>query len=456
MIPLEWASGFRTETVRTIERVAGGYRLKDDAGRMATIGDPPREVPDGAGRSIKIGESGRVEPTVLDGKLVIRVLFSDAGRVSSGALSGRIIDEAGGPIDGVHVGLGFHIREGNRGGGVFPDDKEHQATTDRNGQFLVLAIPRLDVTGNPTSLSLVVRKEGFASLQTTVFSFHPAKDDTPHTLAPIRLEPGVARAGPWSIPMADRSKASGSSLMVALPCGASSPARTRRGSSRSATCPRAWSSSLSSTVRRRRPANTWRTASMTASRSSFVHGPDTRKGRRPGYSYPYGEGITLQLRSAISHLNEAWAVETGGIILSSFADELPWEWLHDSARWTYDEARHCQMGYERLLAWGLEPAEIPLGTYIYDSTAKQDPIFRLGMLYFFETKNIGHKRERAQLFHTYGDAVSEHDMDFDWADETMHASYGRRWLSQLLVVEDRTLPPTKQFGSAAANSSPKW
>ncbi len=151
-------------------------------------------------------------------------------------------------------------------------------------------------------------------------------------------------------------------------------------------------------------------------------------------SYPYGDGITLQLRSAISHLNEAWAVETGGVILSSFADALPWEWLHDSARWTYDEARHCQMGYERLMAWGLEPAEIPLGTYIYDSTAGQDPIYRLGMLYFFETKNIRHKRVRAQLFHTYGDALSEHDMDFDWADETMHASYGRHWLSQLLAV----------------------
>lgn len=151
-------------------------------------------------------------------------------------------------------------------------------------------------------------------------------------------------------------------------------------------------------------------------------------------SYPYGEGIALQLRSAISHLNEAWAVETGGIILSSFADVLPWEWVHDSARWTYDEARHCQMGYERLLAWGLDPAEIPLGTYIYESSAKQDPIYRLGMLYFFETKNIGHKRERTQLFHTYGDILSEHDMDFDWADETLHASYGRHWLSELLKV----------------------
>jgi uncharacterized ferritin-like protein (DUF455 family) len=151
-------------------------------------------------------------------------------------------------------------------------------------------------------------------------------------------------------------------------------------------------------------------------------------------SFPYGEGLKLQLRSAISHLNEVWAVETGGVILSAFAHVLPWEWINDAARWTYDESRHCQMGHNRLCAWGLDPAEIPLGTYIYESAAGQDPIYRLGMLYFFETKNIRHKPVRAALFHTYGDKLSEHDMDFDWADETIHAGYGKRWLKELLAV----------------------
>lgn len=151
-------------------------------------------------------------------------------------------------------------------------------------------------------------------------------------------------------------------------------------------------------------------------------------------SFPYGEGLKLQLRSAISHINEVWAVETGGIILSSFAHVLPWEWINDAARWTYDEARHCQMGWERLTEWELESTRIPLGTYIYEAAAGQDPIYRLGMLYFFETKNIRHKPVRAGLFHTYGDHLSEHDMDFDWADETIHAGYGKRWLGELLRV----------------------
>ena len=158
-------------------------------------------------------------------------------------------------------------------------------------------------------------------------------------------------------------------------------------------------------------------------------------------TFPYGEGFRLQLRSAVSHLNEVWAVDTGGIILSSFASVLPWEWIHDAARWTYDEARHCRMGHDRLTAWGYQPAELPLGTYIYDSQAGQDPIYRLGMLFFFETKNIGHKPQRIKAFNNLGDAASEHDMDFDWADETIHAGYGKKWLQK--IMEARGEDPTK-------------
>jgi uncharacterized ferritin-like protein (DUF455 family) len=151
-------------------------------------------------------------------------------------------------------------------------------------------------------------------------------------------------------------------------------------------------------------------------------------------TFPYGVGHRLQLRSAVSHLNEVWAIETGGIILSAFAPVLPWEWIHDAARWTYDESRHCRMGMNRLAAWGYQPEELPLGSFIYDSLAGQDPVYGLGMLFFFETKNIRHKPERVKAFHSLGDAASEHDMDFDWADETMHAGYGRKWLEKILEI----------------------
>jgi hypothetical protein len=151
-------------------------------------------------------------------------------------------------------------------------------------------------------------------------------------------------------------------------------------------------------------------------------------------TYPYGEGIALQIRSAVSHVNEVWAVETAGLILHELSPELGWEFTCDAARWLYDETRHMLMGARRLEAWGFEPPQIPLGGYIYEACAGQDPIYRLGMLGYFETKNIGRKRERAEAFDAMGDSTSSGDMEFDWADETLHAEYGRRWLRRLLQV----------------------
>ena len=156
-------------------------------------------------------------------------------------------------------------------------------------------------------------------------------------------------------------------------------------------------------------------------------------------TYPYGEGIALQLRSAVSHLNEVWAVDTAGAILEAFAETLGWEFVSDAARWLYDESRHAMMGFTRLRDWGFAPRELPLGSYIYDSARGEDPIYRLGMLHFFETKNIGKKTKRAEAFGSYGDTASQHDMEFDWADEGMHAGYGKRWLVEL--VRARGLPP---------------
>lgn len=150
----------------------------------------------------------------------------------------------------------------------------------------------------------------------------------------------------------------------------------------------------------------------------------------PGYGY--GDGFKLQLRSAVAHLNEVWAVETAGAILQGFADELGWEFVVDAARWLYDEGRHMMMGKQRLEDWGFEPGHIPLGGYIYQACEGEDLLYRLGMLGYFETKNIGKKQDRAREFGEHGDRTSQRDMDFDWADEAIHAGYGRRWLRAAL------------------------
>ena len=153
-------------------------------------------------------------------------------------------------------------------------------------------------------------------------------------------------------------------------------------------------------------------------------------------SYPYGDGVRLRLRSAVSHLNEVWAVETAGAILHAFADRLGWHYVEDAARWLYDESRHMMMGANRLTDWGFQRADIPLGSFIYEACRGQDPLYRLGMLAFFETKNIGKKKDRAGEFAEIGDQISRRDMDFDWADEAIHAGYGRKWIKALVDPGD--------------------
>lgn len=148
--------------------------------------------------------------------------------------------------------------------------------------------------------------------------------------------------------------------------------------------------------------------------------------------YPYGKDVALQVRVALSHLNEVWAVETAAGMLDGLADTLGFAFVLDAARWLYDESRHMTMGQRRFEAWGIEPIELPLGDFIYTACAGQDVIYRLGMLGYFETKNIGKKRQRTGAFRDLGDALSALHMDFDWADESLHAEYGRHWLKALL------------------------
>jgi hypothetical protein len=153
--------------------------------------------------------------------------------------------------------------------------------------------------------------------------------------------------------------------------------------------------------------------------------------------FPYGDGWRLRIRSAVSHLNEVWAVDTAGAILHAFAGDLGWEFVRDASRWLYDESRHMMMGSRRLDLWGLDKKDVPLGSYIYESCNGHDPIFRLGMLAYFETKNIGKKRVRATELGRAGDAEGQRDMDFDWADEAIHAGYGRKWMRAALAKSGR-------------------
>lgn len=142
----------------------------------------------------------------------------------------------------------------------------------------------------------------------------------------------------------------------------------------------------------------------------------------------------MQVWSAISHFNEIWAAEVPASVLFDL-DNQPWEFYLDLARWAWDEARHSYMGYRTLQRWGWDvPALIPYGDALYNALAHLPPAQRLALLYYYEEGLLrsGTKQIEIQILESAGDAGSTQDMDYDWADEAIHVSFGFKWLRHLL------------------------
>lgn len=163
-----------------------------------------------------------------------------------------------------------------------------------------------------------------------------------------------------------------------------------------------------------------------------------------------GTGLQLQVRAAVHHINEVWAAEMAAASLFDLAEQADAEFLFDGARWCYDEIRHCRMGYTRLREWGFSDGEMPLGSFQYDAGARCDALTRLGIIFFFESTYIHTKPERSKILGAWGDRVSSHDLDFDWADEQIHTHYGNRWLKYFLEQAGDPRKPMEVRGDAEA------
>ncbi|MDR3620524.1 MAG: sigma-70 family RNA polymerase sigma factor [Paludisphaera borealis] len=197
MTPLKWAAGFRPDFVRKVERVENAYRLTDDHDRTATISDAPQTLPDGSDGPLLLGGGGRVEPSLVDGKLVVRCVFSEAEPVALGAAVGRVVDGDGRPIEGVRVGLRVHIESAS---GLSSSlglllHNELQEKTDRDGRFRINGLTNKNGSDKSRGYSLALWKKGLASLDSPKFTFQPGPGDSPHELAPIHMEPGVSLSG---------------------------------------------------------------------------------------------------------------------------------------------------------------------------------------------------------------------------------------------------------------------
>jgi hypothetical protein len=161
--------------------------------------------------------------------------------------------------------------------------------------------------------------------------------------------------------------------------------------------------------------------------------------------------VAMQVWSAISHFNEIWAAEVPASVMYELTNE-PWDFYLDLSRWTWDEARHSMMGYRALRGWGWDvPALIPYGNALYNALGHMPATQRLALLYYFEEGLLrsGLKQTEIKILESAGDEGSTHDMDYDWADEAIHVSFGFKWLRHLLGDDTAGQAELKRLTDAA-------
>ena len=144
--------------------------------------------------------------------------------------------------------------------------------------------------------------------------------------------------------------------------------------------------------------------------------------------------VAMQVWSAISHFNEIWAAEVPASVMWDLPSE-PWDFYLDLARWTWDETRHSTMGYRAMQGWGWDVADLSPWAYsLYNAQAHVPATQRLALLHYYEQGLLqaGTKQVELKILESAGDEGSSQDMDYDWADEAIHVSYGYKWLRHLL------------------------
>lgn len=139
---------------------------------------------------------------------------------------------------------------------------------------------------------------------------------------------------------------------------------------------------------------------------------------------------------------------------------MPWGFTREVSRHLWDESRHGDSGYSRLLDFGISLAEVGFSSYNGDETyhdrtplrpaaTAQGPdaipaavaaepltpaelyeqVFQIGMI--AETGHFQVKRESYEDFKAAGDLESAEMMLFDIIDEQSHVQYAHNWLPTL-------------------------
>lgn len=115
---------------------------------------------------------------------------------------------------------------------------------------------------------------------------------------------------------------------------------------------------------------------------------------------------------------------------------MPWEFYSDLARHIWDEARHAMFGQAALEADGYEWMSRPQFTSDYDLNAPKLPSVQYVWLSIGieERAMVGKGKMKEYEFcrDEAGHPLMTQFQDYDWADEIVHAGFGRKWTPDMI------------------------
>lgn len=158
--------------------------------------------------------------------------------------------------------------------------------------------------------------------------------------------------------------------------------------------------------------------------------------------HEYPEGTELAARETVHrHMsNEITSLDIAAQCLVEFPD-APWELRLELARQCWDEARHVQVLYRRLLEMGGHKGEFPIATFEWMITSALDSIVaRLATQNrTFEAGAMDVVKSLARGFRSGGDEETSAVLEGILADEIQHVRFANRWIKRLAQQDRRSL-----------------
>jgi hypothetical protein len=142
-------------------------------------------------------------------------------------------------------------------------------------------------------------------------------------------------------------------------------------------------------------------------------------------------------------------------------DDMPWEFYAELARHVYDEIRHSMFGQSALEVEGYDWRSRPQYVGEYDLLLTKVPALRYALLSVgyedWAMKRPGKVAEYERFRDVIKRPLLTQFQDYDWADEVIHASFGRKWAPLMLneeleIVREMTVEPFKNFLTEISSS----